>query len=770
MTDLPPFEVLTDGALKVMALSWPEEERTAPAGESLAIPVMERQGGVLFCIPCGYLSLSALDAGQAAVVDAVMGPPFRPPFRSAPPDEQGLEVRLELEHAVLIVDFSVAVLPLLRDMGDEITGGRPVPSCLAPARCHASGRRVFGTPCLISLTSCSWPISSQALPPDDFVPLWTRESPAETAALAELWDQLGLLARAFNCYKAADKGRRGQNFAESRLSGPSLFIPVGPTLGMLEADPARQCLRHLCVAEEIYSAEGLAGSDGKDIVGQDFARVAGAELNSSKFARACGLITVAAPAATRAALALVSSEAARCGSITDSLLLSLVGSWTSTALFRRPLMSIFASSVYALVAAKDVKASRPTLCALTREAAQELVFTAARLCRPCCFFWVGGLCLYATDASEGKGGYVSEEAVLARGLRLGLALSLAHQYLGDSLDSILRLLRSLAPGGPRRIVIFVDSSVAFHACAKGRSPSLGLMPLLRKICAVCLLAGLYPSFHYVPTRLDSADCPTRDLNLPPPSEESFWDRLSSDELYEGLALAKLRRRASNWACLVCLVFGCPPAFRPSLGWRSLRTTSRLFDSSLGFPGEGPSFRVFLWGVICFRAVAVAAAPSHVLRPRHSADEKRSAARSTVLPLEGRPVEPVTQRRRDKLLAAFSSWWLQGQDLCFEQLLDMQPHNICKLNNLLLMYGRQLFEAGWPFSHYSEVINAIASREPSIRWSLQPAWDLAFAWLREEPHSRHVALPWQLLLSAITIALMWGWPRVARTSMVQSLSD
>ena len=142
MTDLPPFEVLTDGALKVMALSWPEEERTAPAGESLAIPVMERQGGVLFCIPCGYLSLSALDAGQAAVVDAVMGPPFRPPFRSAPPDEQGLEVRLELEHAVLIVDFSVAVLPLLRDMGDEITGGRPVPSCLAPARCHASGRRV----------------------------------------------------------------------------------------------------------------------------------------------------------------------------------------------------------------------------------------------------------------------------------------------------------------------------------------------------------------------------------------------------------------------------------------------------------------------------------------------------------------------------------------------------------------------------------------------------------------------------------------------------
>ena len=48
----------------------------------------------------------------------------------------------------------------------------------------------------------------------------------------------------------------------------------------------------------------------------------------------------------------------------------------------------------------------------------------------------------------------------------------------------------------------------------------------------------------------------------------------------------------------------------------------------------------------------------------------------------------------------------------------------------------------------------------MRRSLQPAWDLAFAWLREEPHSHHVALPWQILVSAISMALVWGWPRVA----------
>ena len=62
-----------------------------------------------------------------------------------------------------------------------------------------------------------------------------------------------LLARAFNCYKGPDKDRqvidrRGRNWAEARLCGPSLFIPVGPMLGMLEVDPLRQTV--LCSATD----------------------------------------------------------------------------------------------------------------------------------------------------------------------------------------------------------------------------------------------------------------------------------------------------------------------------------------------------------------------------------------------------------------------------------------------------------------------------------------------------------------------------------------
>lgn len=44
--------------------------------------------------------------------------------------------------------------------------------------------------------------------------------------------------------------------------------------------------------------------------------------------------------------------------------------------------------------------------------------------------------------------------------------------------------------------------------------------------------------------------------------------------------------------------------------------------------------------------------------------------------------------------------------------------------------------------------------------LQQAWDLACAWVRQEPPSHHVALPWQALLSMIACAFYWGWLRGA----------
>ena len=116
---------------------------------------------------------------------------------------------------------------------------------------------------------------------------------------------------------------------------------------------------------------------------------------------------------------------------------------------------------------------------------------------------------------------------------------------------------------------------------------------------------------------------------------------------------------------------------------------------------------------------------------------RQAARSNVILQEGRPVVAVPQRRRDKLLAAFHSW-LQAQGFRLASLLEAEDFS-ARLVNQLIRHGRELYNAGWPYSHYSELVNAFAGREGGWRPCLQPAWDLAFAWLREEPHSHHVAL-------------------------------
>ena len=317
--------------------------------------------------------------------------------------------------------------------------------------------------------------------------------------------------------------------------------------------------------------------------------------------------------------------------------------------------------------------------------------------------------------------------------------------------AVLRLLRSLAFSGPKRIVVLVDSSVALCSAAKGRSPSRGLTPVIRKMAAVCLLAGLCPAFHFVPTRLNPADCPTRDYPLPPPAQ-----------VYEGLAAPKLRRWAANWARLLLLLTPHVPGFRPHLGWRNFHRYCLDFDQTLGFPGEGPflvkGWFFVVWGLTW--GIVGSVVPSHgALQPRNKADETRMRSRAAVVLQEGRPVETATRKRREKLLSDFVSW-LSGIDVPFDSLLSDSLVNAHVLNEYLVQYGRSLFEAGWPYSHYSEVINAIAAKEPLLRRSLQPSWDLAFSWMREEPHVNHVAMPWQLLLAAIAISLVWGWPRVA----------
>ena len=76
------------------------------------------------------------------------------------------------------------------------------------------------------------------------------------------------------------------------------------------------------------------------------------------------------------------------------------------------------------------------------------------------------------------------------------------------------------------------------------------------------------------------------------------------------------------------------------------------------------------------------------------------------------------------------------------LIGVGEPDIELINLQLERYGRSLYLAGRPYGHYSETINGVASRRPRIKRMLQPAWDLAYSWLRQEPPTHHLALPWQ----------------------------
>ena len=193
----------------------------------------------------------------------------------------------------------------------------------------------------------------------------------------------------------------------------------------------------------------------------------------------------------------------------------------------------------------------------------------------------------------------------------------SHQHTLEA-ASILRLLRSLAATGSCRVVILVDSAVALHACAKGRSPSRGLSPILRKIAALCLMR--FPLRTHTAEPGETA-LPGTSLSLSP-SAFSFWRDLSQDE----------RRWASNWARLcVCagllhsglVLAGVFTVVPPRPSTPPLATPARDLSSgcsglvSLGLPP---------W--LC-RAM--------FLQPRHATHKKRSFARSTVVLAEGRPV-------------------------------------------------------------------------------------------------------------------------------------
>lgn len=154
------------------------------------------------------------------------------------------------------------------------------------------------------------------------------------------------------------------------------------------------------------------------------------------------------------------------------------------------------------------------------------------------------------------------------------------------------------------------------------------------------------------------------------------------------------------------------------------------------------------------------------------ERQRAAYRNPVDLTASRAVRKETLAGREKLIFAFQVWLKHEHSISLTGILSQKPPDAESINRLLVAYGKDLFWAGKAMLGTLKPINAVASARPIIRRSLAESWDLAFAWLADESHQHHPALPVLVLLGMLTIALTiealcWaGVLRIGEVSLVR----
>ena len=148
------------------------------------------------------------------------------------------------------------------------------------------------------------------------------------------------------------------------------------------------------------------------------------------------------------------------------------------------------------------------------------------------------------------------------------------------------------------------------------------------------------------------------------------------------------------------------------------------------------------------------------RPENLEESERAARRLGTHLNQDRILRPQTRSRRETLLADFDRWLFENAAQSLDSILEGPHVDAEHVSELLVAYGRQMYESGKFDGRFSETINAVTSRKPFLRRSLITAWDLAFSWVTEEPHIHHAAMPLSVVLAFSGLNLLWGWPTEA----------
>ena len=163
---------------------------------------------------------------------------------------------------------------------------------------------------------------------------------------------------------------------------------------------------------------------------------------------------------------------------------------------------------------------------------------------------------------------------------------------------------------------------------------------------------------------------------------------------------------------------------------------------------GPNAELF-----CGCATGASAMPMNPV----GADELRRAARRAGSQLQAdRVILQETRNRRETLLAAFDRWLAENWRLTLEELLTRQPLDCEEVLGALVAYGKEMYNSGKSYGHFSETINAEQAKRSALRRSLTSAWDLAFNRVADEPHEHHSTLPLSIVIGCVTLLMLWVW--------------
>lgn len=212
--------------------------------------------------------------------------------------------------------------------------------------------------------------------------------------------------------------------AHNRLSAVQSIVHNGPVGGLViddyfcvSAEPIQKAAgskyegrnkarEFLDLAKQAYEQHGILGSDDKEVADSLLFKVIGAEVNSTEEMARNGLVSLGAPGEKRFGLMMLSAVAANLPYTSDALHSSLVGSWISALLYRRPMMAHM-NELFQVIAADQLNTERSSLRPLSRSASQELLvlaclapLAASNLAAPFSDM------VFASDASTAKGGLV----------------------------------------------------------------------------------------------------------------------------------------------------------------------------------------------------------------------------------------------------------------------------------------------------------------------------------------------------------------------------